>query len=367
MGAAGSALPQPLLWCMTYRLQVDEPISKGVSRVGLAQIEMALTRLADREDPASAIHDTRRCLKRVRALLRLIRPALPPGVYRREANRLAGIGRLLAEARDQHVMQQTLAKLAERSGKVPAGIGAKINALMANGGGKQTAGSAAQSRKQAVAGLEQARKFFAGIARRNIGFDHVAEGLERSYRRARRAFQDAYEHPADEAFHEWRKAVQQHWRHMQLLSRVWPDVMGGRAAEAKELSRLLGEDHDVFVLLAFAASRGSKALSAEDLAALAASGQSLQADLRQQARPRGKRLFAEKAGELSERVAHYWSAARDLREVAAAREEKSPGRPAPKPMRKAKARRRKAPTRPATGAQAASREPPGPDSGRPGR
>jgi hypothetical protein len=348
---------------MTYRLQVDEPIAQGVSRIGLAQIEMALTRLADRKDPAAAIHDTRRCLKRVRALLRLVRPALPPNVYRREANRLAGIGRLLAEARDQHVMQQTLGKLGEHSTGLPADIGARFNGLMTNGGGKK-AGTGPRSRQQAVASLEQAHKFLAGLARRDIDLEHIAEGLERTYRRARRAFHEAYKSPVDEAFHEWRKAAQQHWRHMQLLSRVWPDVMGGRASEAKELSRLLGEDHDVHVLLAFAAGRGRKALSEADFAMLVSLGRSLQADLRQQARPRGKRLFAEKASELSERVAHYWTAACDLRKVLSAHEEKKASRP---PKRKPKSRKRKPQVRVTPSGQAASREPPGPDSDLPGR
>ena len=46
---------------------------------------------------------------------------------------------------------------------------------------------------------------------------------------------------------------------MQLLSRGWPDVMSGRADEAKEVSRLLGEDHDLHVLVEFATGRGKKA------------------------------------------------------------------------------------------------------------
>lgn len=296
---------------MTYRFKLNETAAGGACRIALEQIDIAETRLASREDVAAAIHDARRCLKRLRALLRLIRPALADTVYRRESNRIAGIGRLLANARDQHVMQQTLAKM-EASSDIRS-VSVKLAKRMANGSGtKKSARAGAQERKQALEGLDQARKFFARLERRKVEFEHIAEGVERSYRRARRTFRNAYETPTDEAFHEWRKTVQQHWRHMQLISRAWPDVLGGRADEAKELSRLLGDDHDVHVLLAFAADRGAAVLDADELAALTTTGRAMQDDLRALAKPRGVRLFAESAGELRERMELYWAAARDL-------------------------------------------------------
>ena len=311
---------------MTYRFKLNEPIAKGASRIGLEQIDIAEARLASREDIPGAIHDARRCLKRLRALLRLIRPALTEGIYKREANRTAGIGRLLAGARDHHVMQQTLAKMETRSSALPKTIGVRLNKLMANGAGPKSARSGTQERRQALEGLKQARTFFARVERRKIDFTHLAAGVERSYRRARRAFREAYDNPADEAFHEWRKAVQQHWRHMQLLSRGWPEMLSGRVSEAKELSRLLGEDHDLHVLLEFATDRGKAVLPTEDLATLTTVCRSAQAELRELAKPRGARLFAEPAGDLSERIALYWSAAQDLSALAPPKEDGGPAR-----------------------------------------
>jgi hypothetical protein len=99
---------------MTYRFKLQEPIGQGVRRVGLEQIEIAEAKLSSKDDISAAIHDARRCLKRVRALLRLIRPGLEESVYRREAERLAGIGKLLSGVRDLEVMRQTLGKLESR-------------------------------------------------------------------------------------------------------------------------------------------------------------------------------------------------------------------------------------------------------------
>jgi CHAD domain-containing protein len=300
---------------MIYRLKVNEPIAEGISRVGLEQIEIAQARLTRRNDVSTAIHDTRRCLKRLRALLRLVRPALPNGTYRREANRLAGIGKMLAEARDQYVMQQTLAKLGGPFGTLPKRVGKQLTKLIANGARPDAKRSSTSERRRALEALEKARSFFTRVKNRDVALEHLAQGLKRSYRRARRAFHDAYENPSDEAFHEWRKSVQQHWRHMQLLSRAWPEVIGGRASEAKELSRLLGEDHDLHVLRAFIAAQGEATLSAEELNTLDAGCQSRQDELRAQAKPRGARLFAEPANGLTRRIICYWRAAEDTKAV----------------------------------------------------
>ena len=119
---------------MSYRLKVDEPIAKGVSRIGLEQIGMAASRLVRRDDMAAAIHDTRRCLKRLRALLRLARSGLADSTYKREANRLAAIGRVLAGARDQYVMQETLQELNARFAGLPKRVAKQLTKLMVNRG-----------------------------------------------------------------------------------------------------------------------------------------------------------------------------------------------------------------------------------------
>jgi CHAD domain-containing protein len=304
---------------MTYRFKLQEPIAQGVRRIGLEQIDVAAAKLASKDDIPTAIHDARRCLKRLRALLRLIRPGLTDAVYRREAERLVGTGQLLSGARDLFVMQQTLAKLEERFGAMPNGAAERLRKLLAQGHalGRR---SGPDARRQALQRLDQARRLFTGKAADGIELEHVVEGLEAVYRKARKAFRHAYREPSDETFHAWRKKVQLHWRHMSLLSRGWPEALSARAGEAKELSRLLGEDHDYSVLLAFAGEPGASRLEPGDLAALADRCRACQADLRAQAKPRGERLFAERTDDLKERVTLYWTSASRLAALAPAKE-----------------------------------------------
>src|SRR4029079_19518957 len=118
----GQRSPRLVGGSMTYRFKLQEPIGPGVRRIGLEQIEIAEAKLSSKEDVAAAIHDARRCLKRVRALLRLIRPGLEEDVYRREVERLASTGKLLSGARDLDVMRQTLRKLESRLDAMPADV-----------------------------------------------------------------------------------------------------------------------------------------------------------------------------------------------------------------------------------------------------
>lgn len=299
---------------MSYRLKLKESVAHGLRRIALDQIEMAEEKLRGQGDAAGAVHDARRCLKRLRALLRLPRPGLDEAVYQREAKRLSATGRLLAGARDGHVMLHTLRLLQSRYGPLPDDANERLTGII-------TASDVADpeklqdARRRALARLGAAAKFFRGPDLQAIEMAHVLDGMERVYKKARRGRHDCDRKPSDEAFHTWRKAVQAHWRHMQLLSRAWPDVLMARAVEAKELSQLLGEDHDLAVLLDFARRQ---ALSAPALEALETQCRGLQHQLRALADLRGTRLLAESPEDLRAKLATYWNTAKKLHRAQAA-------------------------------------------------
>ncbi len=87
------------------------------------------------------------------------------------------------------------------------------------------------------------------------GFDLMRPGLEREYRRGRGALRAVRKDPSAEAVHQWRKRVKDLWYHLRLLQGVWPATMGAAADEAHALSDLLGDHHDLSVLIDERASR----------------------------------------------------------------------------------------------------------------
>ena len=96
---------------MAYKFRIDEPIALGVERIALDQIEHARKQLSRNEDPVEAVHRSRKSFKRVRALVRLVRPALPSSDYRSINLRFRDLGRQLAQSRDLDVMLQTIDSL----------------------------------------------------------------------------------------------------------------------------------------------------------------------------------------------------------------------------------------------------------------
>lgn len=294
---------------MAYRFKLGEPFDEGTRRIAIEQIERAQALLQETGDHAVAVHETRKSLKRLRALLRLVRPAIGESVFKDENARLRDIGLSLSGARDRHVLLETLNKLATSNGLGRRSLVDDLRHAIASANGEGTP----LTMQQGHARLSEAKKRIAHLSIEGSGFDVVGAGLERSYRRARLALAEAYARPSDEVFHEWRKGAQAHWRQMTLLARAWPEYIGARALEARNLSQLLGDDHDLALLVAFVHSDAA-GISKERAAVVEKAARRRQGELRDIARPHGDRLFAESPKRLRRNIATFWTAAVALKE-----------------------------------------------------
>ena len=100
---------------MSYRLERDESVLKGLERVARHETESASAKLAGREGISrdKAIHEARKSIKKVRALLRLMKDELR-GVDPAENVRLRDIARRLSHYRDSFVMVETFDDLKKR-------------------------------------------------------------------------------------------------------------------------------------------------------------------------------------------------------------------------------------------------------------
>jgi CHAD domain-containing protein len=139
------------------------------------------------------------------------------------------------------------------------------------------------------------------------GFDLVRPGLEREYRRGRSALRAVRGDPSAEAVHEWRKRVKDLWYHLRLLQSAWAATMTAAADEAHALSDLLGDHHDLSVLIDDAREQAPGDPGLADLGELA---ERRQAELLAEALPVGERLYAEKPVRFGRRMARYWEVSR---------------------------------------------------------
>jgi CHAD domain-containing protein len=295
---------------MSYRLDPAMPMSEALRRVAFAELEIAHSALATPPERHSGVHSARKCLKRLRSLLLLVRPGMPEPAFANLTDRLAGIAKGLAPARDAAALADAVDKLERETGAGP-GLG-PIQSLRAwlhkrRHAAEQNLERSAAS--DAMRGLLELRPAFVGLAVYPDDFRSLAKGLRRCYRTTREGFRHAFAAGRDDDVHEWRKGVQHHWRQMQLLAPCWPSELTARAEAARSLSQVLGDDHDISLLVRLVSTPTMIFGSPDETAAFLKRCRRRHRALRKEASTQGERLFAERPRPFAERIETYWQIA----------------------------------------------------------
>jgi len=282
-----------------YRLNEDEPLPQGIRAVARGRIDHAIDELRGKTDstPEEAVHEARKDMKKLRALLRLARGELGKETFSRENACFRDAARELAGTRDSDVMLETLGAL-----ELPPGVGFDLRKAIEVERRQNGAGERVRAARDAVAILKEARKRVDDWPLQRNSFDALAGGVDRAYRRGRRALKSARREPSVEALHEWRKRVKDLWYHHTLLRALWPPVMAAIGDEAHELSDRLGDDHDLAVLASWVSEN---AQAGPDLFEAV---ERRRAKLQAEAFALGARVYAEKPRAFVGRLGRLWDA-----------------------------------------------------------
>jgi CHAD domain-containing protein len=280
-----------------YRLGEGEDVAKGVRRMARGRADDALDRLdaARREDFAKGVHEARKDIKKLRALLRLVRDALGEGRFRRESHRFRDAGRTLAGARDAEVKLQTLAALEERSPeKLPDEAAEPLRgALEAERPGAASAADL-EALERAAGMIREGRRGIASWRLEGANMELIEAGLRRSYRRGRKLLRAVRADPTDHNVHEWRKRVKDLWYGLRIIVLIGSDEVGGRAELAHDVSNLIGDHHDLAVLAEDIAARTDGLGGEKARAALIARIRKRQEELVEEAIGAGDLLYDKK-------------------------------------------------------------------------
>lgn len=297
---------------MSYKFSLGADLEESIRRVAREQLEAAAAELetGDGGDATTAVHGARKRLKKTRALVRLARPSLPKSTYRRTNRALRDRGRALSDARDADVLVATVETLADRfAGQLPrATFDAVRDALTERADQHRRASS-----DELGAHADALRTLAADAERlpvRSATPKKLARAMTSAYTDGHTAFRRADRKPTSEHLHEWRKRVKDLWYEQKLVEEAWPGVLKAQAGEAKTLSQLLGDDHDLAMLAE--ALAGDSAVTA----AVAADGDALleliehrREELLSDARSLGRRVYAETPKAYERRVRRYLKSA----------------------------------------------------------
>lgn len=232
-----------------------EPLPEALRRMALGQLDLAIELLGGESAGGwaldkEAIHGTRKALKRLRALVRLLRAELGERQYRREHAILRDAARRLAGARDAEVMVGTLDSLLQRH---PRKLGRRRQLLELRKRlvAERVAAERATLNDRTTRG--EVLRELSGLRERAQQWDLPERpGIALVERDLRRIYRDGRERKrrvargkgsgGAHAAHAWRKRVKD--------LRYAAEILGQRslARRADKLAELLGEEHDLVVL-----------------------------------------------------------------------------------------------------------------------
>jgi CHAD domain-containing protein len=301
---------------MGYAFGLDETVPDAVLRITDEQVDEAVSSLAE-ADPAGleeAVHDARKRAKKLRGLVRLVRPGLGRGAYRRANAAFRDAGRELSALRDAHATLATFDDLVAASpDRLPPGGLGPVRAGLEALADEATHAEDRPERAEGAAELFRAgRRAVHAAGLGDDGWGALAPGLERSYRDGRRALAAARRSRSPEDVHEWRKRAKDAWYHVRLLCPSAPSVLGPLDGSLHDLADALGDAHDLVVIAERLRAAPDRFGGAEQVEAAVALADRRRATLERRAVRLGARLYAEKAPAYADRLGAYWAAWHDV-------------------------------------------------------
>lgn len=292
---------------MAYRFKRKEPVTKAIRRLGGERIVRALACL-QQPNRAKAVHGTRKEIRKVRAVVRLIRTRIAQKEYRRLTGRLRKAATLLAAARDASMTAKALHELAKhaQSRIAPESLRSIRAALRKACDEEMKRFESQQTASMVGTSLRRVMKRLAHLQVDDDGWDSLGPGVNTAYGQSRRAYRTALENPSVENFHAWRKHVKNLWCHVRLLRAVRPGPMEAMAGKLKTLDDYLGDDHDLTILRHKIDRRRLGDAPARH--ALTRLIERRQQALRASALALGAGFYAEKPSVFRNRLAGYWKA-----------------------------------------------------------
>jgi CHAD domain-containing protein len=288
---------------MSFRLKDPTSVGDELHRLVRKEHRAALARLSDQGSDEEAVHEARKSVKKIRAVLRLLRDDLGAD-FQAEDDRLRDAAHRLSTLRDADATAETLEALHRR---YPAVVTRRVTGTVLRGARSRKR----QARRRADGVIGQAasalrRSHQAPERVRQVGGRGAVEaGLTRGYRRARKALRELRLDSDATQFHAWRRRVKHHTYQVRLFE----GLHGTPRARARSLRRLetwLGEDHNHAILRANILASPDRFGDARTTAIVLGCIVKHQAWLRAHALALGRRVFTAKPERFRRSASAWW-------------------------------------------------------------
>jgi hypothetical protein len=275
---------------VAYRLKPEGSASDQLSRIVRRELERAAGEMDEAGRRPKAVRDVRKRIKKIRAIVHLLRAPLGRA-YRTYNRQLRAVAHRLGVSRDADAAIETMRVIHTH---YPRLVTKQIFEAVRRGLTPKERDAALRLQPAAARReLRDAAKRMPHDVRRAAHTRTIHAGAVRGYSLARKALRDLQTTPEDVRFHLWRRRVKDHWYHVRLFERLRPRVRS-RIRLLRQLEHWLGDDHNLVLLRATLLESPSRFGDEHAMAVVLGCVETYQGMLRKRALALGARLFAPK-------------------------------------------------------------------------
>jgi len=292
---------------MSFKFKRKESTTKALRRLCADRVEDALEYIKHC-DTLDAVHSVRKEIKKLRAILQLMRSGMRRRDFQSARGDLKEAARHFGPARDAHVTFQALGLLTEHfKAQLDARQFADFKPALRRPCVEEEKRLREKRLPERVGRILRGfRKRTDGISLRDEGWTVLGPGLKESYAAGRKTWKCALADPTPVNLHEWRKRVKALGYQLGLFCPLWPEQLEAAERELKALGQQLGDDHDLFMLKRAVRDKCAPEVRPGELEVLSALIDKRQDELRRQAFSLGARFYAEKPAVFCRRLGEYW-------------------------------------------------------------
>jgi CHAD domain-containing protein len=208
----------------------------------------------DQEEVHKSIHESRKSMKRIRAVLRMIRDEIGYSSYYRENTFYRDLSRKLSDIRNFEVLSDSVKNLGEDlSNTIPPEVFALLEEELGRQRNMEMESQAGltQMLKEIAAKIEIVRDRIYDFPITHNDFRAFEGGLFRMYRQGKRYLSDARKNPSPSLLHDLRKRMKYFWYQVESSQPIFPGPMKAYAGTLESIAENLGVYHDLDLLQEF--------------------------------------------------------------------------------------------------------------------
>jgi len=248
---------------MPFRFEHAETPVEGAKRIAAERLDKAIATARMQQPASEDIHEIRKDLKSLRALLQVMRGLMVRSVRDQENQVFRDAARILSRRRDAEALLEALSRLygspSKPKGEAARPVGRRVVERIRQELEADANGSLSRDELNGVAALLSEVRgridnwaFIKGLNGSLRGSVFVETGLQHTYRRGRQRLKIietiGIENATDDLWHEIRKWAKALGYQLRLLRKIWPPAIRVWAEALDELTEILGEDHDLALL-----------------------------------------------------------------------------------------------------------------------